>query len=89
MNNFFNTFNDSSTGAFNNYDCTFNPINKIIELYEALVKSEKEKVELLQSLLDKNRQFTIHQIIYSLLTSPRAILSIRSMQVCVQMAIRY
>lgn len=31
-----------------NYHCTFNPFDKIVELYEALVKSEKEKVELLQ-----------------------------------------
>lgn len=50
-----NTFtsNDSSTlNAINHY-CTFNPLDKIVELYEALVKSEKEKVELLQNLLDK------------------------------------
>jgi hypothetical protein len=35
-----------------NYHCTFNPFDKIVELYEALVKSEKEKVELLQKVLD-------------------------------------
>ncbi len=51
--NYFNTFNDNSTGAFQNYHCTFNPIDKIVELYEALVKSEKEKVEILQKVLDK------------------------------------
>ena len=51
---YFNTFNDSSfnNGAFNAHQCTFNPIEKIVELYEALVKSEKEKNELLQKLLD-------------------------------------
>jgi transcriptional regulator with XRE-family HTH domain len=37
-----------------NYNyCTFNPIDKIVELYEALVKSEKEKIELMQKILDK------------------------------------
>ena len=47
-----NTFNQS--GLFNR-DCTlnFNPVDKIVELYEALVKSEKEKVEMLQRLLDE------------------------------------
>jgi transcriptional regulator with XRE-family HTH domain len=50
-----NTFtsNDNSTlNAINNY-CSFNPIDKIVELYEALVKSEKEKIELMQKILDK------------------------------------
>lgn len=50
-----NTFtsNDNSTlNAVNNY-CSFNPIDKIVELYEALVKSEKEKIELMQKILDK------------------------------------
>jgi len=46
--NYFNTFNDSSTGAFQNYNCTFNPIEKVVELYERLLASEKEKNELLQ-----------------------------------------
>jgi hypothetical protein len=38
-----------------NYQPTFNPIDKIIELYEALVKAEKEKVELLQKLLNEGK----------------------------------
>jgi len=48
-----NTFSDESTAYSKNYKCNFNPIDKIVELYEALVKSEKEKVELLQKLMDK------------------------------------
>lgn len=36
-----------------NYQCTFNPIDKIVELYEALVKSEREKIDLMQKILDK------------------------------------
>jgi transcriptional regulator with XRE-family HTH domain len=48
-----NTFNDSSVLNGLNYYPTFNPIEKIVELYEALVKSEREKVEILQKVLDK------------------------------------
>ncbi len=54
---YFNTFQDGSInhGHFSpNYNnCTFNPIDKIVELYEKLVASEKEKVELLQKLLER------------------------------------
>ncbi len=55
--NYFNTFNDStiSDSSFNNFHCTFNPIDKIVELYsekvellERLLKSEQEKVEMLK-----------------------------------------
>jgi len=47
-----NTFNDSSILNGINYYPTFNPIDKIMDLYEALVKSEKEKVELLERILE-------------------------------------
>lgn len=49
-----NTYNSNDTSTLNafNFHPTFNPIDKIVELYEALVKSEKEKVEILQKLLD-------------------------------------
>ena len=53
--NFFNTFNDSSTSTFNNH-CTFNPLDKLMEvveenksLYERLLASEREKNELLKN----------------------------------------
>lgn len=42
-----------NAGPTINYKCSFNPIDKIVELYEALVKSEKEKVEMLQNLQNK------------------------------------
>ena len=48
-----NTFNDEAAAYAQNYKCNFNPIDKIVELYEALVKSEKEKIELMQKILDK------------------------------------
>ena len=44
---YINTFHDSSKGDFN-YHCTFNPLDKVVELYERLLASEKEKIELLQ-----------------------------------------
>ncbi|SDC42761.1 helix-turn-helix domain-containing protein [Pedobacter soli] len=42
-----NTFTDSSSNN-NNYLCTINPLEKIIELYERLLASEKEKNDLLR-----------------------------------------
>ena len=61
--NYINTFNDNSVnhGANFNYKCSFNPIDKWAEeitenrkLYERLLQAEKEKMELLQKLLDKH-----------------------------------
>jgi len=45
-----NTFQDSSSNN-NNYLCTINPLDKIIELYERLLEAEKSKVEYLEKLL--------------------------------------
>ena len=45
------TLNHSSNYQYN-YQPTFNPIDKIVELYDALVKSEKEKVDLLTRILE-------------------------------------
>jgi transcriptional regulator with XRE-family HTH domain len=50
-----NTFHDEASAYAQNYKCNFNPIDKIVELYEALVKSEKEKVEMLQKVLDRKK----------------------------------
>lgn len=49
--NYFNNIHDH--GAFNKYfnDCTFNPLDKVVELYERLVQAEKDKVEYLEKLL--------------------------------------
>lgn len=45
-----NTFQDNSSNN-NNYLCTINPLDKIIELYERLLEAEKSKVEYLERLL--------------------------------------
>ncbi len=49
INNIGNTFQEGSY-LINNQ---FNPIEKIVALYEALIKSEKEKNALLESMLKK------------------------------------
>ncbi|ARS36147.1 helix-turn-helix domain-containing protein [Pontibacter actiniarum] len=44
-----NASGNLTSGNFNSY--TFNPIDKIVELYDALLKSEREKNELLEKLM--------------------------------------
>lgn len=52
---YFNTFNDNSVNQGQNYHCTFNPMDKLLEmvdenkkLYERLLQAEKEKIELIK-----------------------------------------
>jgi transcriptional regulator with XRE-family HTH domain len=54
-NTYHNTSSDSSTliASSMNYQPTFNPLDKVVELYERLVQAEKEKVEYLEKLLKK------------------------------------
>lgn len=56
--NTFTDFKDNAVGM--NYQCTFNPIDKWVEaidenkkLYEALLKAEREKIALLEKMLEK------------------------------------
>lgn len=51
-----NTYNDNSSSL--NYNCTFNPLDKLVEayeenkkLYERLLQAEKEKVAYLEKLI--------------------------------------
>jgi transcriptional regulator with XRE-family HTH domain len=46
-----NTINNHDNASSFNYGCTFNPLDKVVELYERLVLAEKEKVEYLERLL--------------------------------------
>ena len=50
-----NTFNSHDTSTMNaiNYYPTFNALDKMVELYDALLKSEREKTALLEKMLDK------------------------------------
>ena len=50
--NYVNTFHDNSKGDFN-YNCTFNPLDKMVELYEELLKAQREMIMLLERMNDK------------------------------------
>lgn len=41
---------DHSTAYAYNFQCTYNPLDKVVELYERLLRVEQEKVELLKSV---------------------------------------
>ncbi|MCC9066220.1 MULTISPECIES: helix-turn-helix domain-containing protein [Flavobacterium] len=53
--NFFNNFYDNSSSQGNSFNqgmnATFNPLDKVVELYERLVQAEKDKVEYLEKLM--------------------------------------
>jgi transcriptional regulator with XRE-family HTH domain len=58
--NYFNTFNDNSInqGAVgsNNFSCNFNPIDKIVELFEENKKLYIEKLEMLERLFQAEKE---------------------------------
>ncbi|MDR0546371.1 MAG: transcriptional regulator, partial [Dysgonamonadaceae bacterium] len=47
-----NTFNETSVLGCHYCQITFNPIEKVVELYERLVKTEREKNALLEKLVN-------------------------------------
>lgn len=51
QNNYDNAVVNAGPGV--NYQCTINPLDKIVELYERLLASEQEKIELLKKALEK------------------------------------
>lgn len=50
INNTFNSHDNSTINAIN-IQPTFNPLDKVVELYERLVQAEKEKVEYLEKII--------------------------------------
>lgn len=46
-----NTFQNDSSAYVYQYKCNFNPIDKVVELYERMLKAEQEKISLLQEAL--------------------------------------
>ncbi len=40
-----NTFNDEASAYNLNYKCTFNPLDKMVELYERMIKEKDEQIE--------------------------------------------
>ncbi|MDR1170376.1 MAG: helix-turn-helix domain-containing protein [Prevotellaceae bacterium] len=59
--NYINSFTNNDKVDFHHYDhdhyahCSFNPIDKIIELYERMLKIEREKIEILQKKFDEKQ----------------------------------
>lgn len=51
--NYFANFYDNSAnnGTIHASNCTFNPLDKVVELYERLVQAEKDKLTYLEELL--------------------------------------
>ena len=45
-----NTFTESSQA---NFHCTFNPLDKMVELYERMLQQQKEMIEKLERLIEK------------------------------------
>ena len=54
-----NNYENSNSGSgtignnLNYHHCTFNPMDKVMELFERLLESEKEKTRLMKEILDK------------------------------------
>ena len=53
--NYFNNFYDNSSSQGNSFNqgsfATFNPLDKVVELYERLLQAEKDKIEYLEKLM--------------------------------------
>ncbi len=53
---FFNNYYDNSSGSYGsnaNINCHFNPLDKVVELYERMLEMEKERIKYLEDLLKK------------------------------------
>jgi len=46
-----NTFGDHGIGYQHNDNCSFNPLDKMVELYERMLQQQKEMIEKLEQLL--------------------------------------
>jgi len=46
-----NIYQDDAVSYAVHYKCTFNPLDKVVELYERMLKAEQEKVALLEKML--------------------------------------
>ncbi|TWP26234.1 XRE family transcriptional regulator [Apibacter muscae] len=49
----FQDFKDNAVASGFSYQPTFNPVDKVMELFERLLESEKEKTKLMKDILDK------------------------------------
>lgn len=51
ISNTFQDFHDNAIASAMNYQCSFSPLDKMVELYDALLKSEREKIAILERIL--------------------------------------
>ena len=50
-NTFTDSFNNSTNAFAYNNNCTFNPIDKMVELYERMLQQQKEMIDKLEKLI--------------------------------------
>ncbi|MDR3022762.1 helix-turn-helix transcriptional regulator [Chryseobacterium sp.] len=50
----FQDFKDNAIASGFNYQPSFNPIDKMVELYERMLEQQKEMIEKLERLIEKN-----------------------------------
>jgi len=53
INNTFQDFKDNAIASALNYQCSFNPIDKMVELYERMLQQQKEMIERLEKLIQE------------------------------------
>jgi transcriptional regulator with XRE-family HTH domain len=51
INNTFQDFKDNAIASALNYQCSFNPIDKMVELYERMLQQQKEMIDRLEKLI--------------------------------------
>ncbi len=49
---FIENMHDQATAYNYNFQCTYNPLDKVVELYERLLQIERDKVQLLKNKLE-------------------------------------
>ena len=49
---FIENMHDHATAYAYNFQCTYNPLDKVIEFYESLLKLERDQVQLLSNKLE-------------------------------------
>lgn len=56
INIFSGTWKDNTYANCQNYNPTFDPLEKVVELYERLLKAEQEKVAMLQEIVEGKKE---------------------------------
>jgi transcriptional regulator with XRE-family HTH domain len=53
INNTFHDFKDNAIASGLNYQCSFNPIDKMVELYERLLQQQKGTIDRIEKLIQE------------------------------------